>query len=132
MNVAFAGLRHAHIFDLYEMIKVHEDFSVVGGFEADENARQTAIEKGIPCTYQSYEKLISDERVETIILGGCYADRGQMAILALQAGKHVMADKPLCTSLTELDEIERLAKEKKNISEKAKLEIQYSSSFQNP
>jgi predicted dehydrogenase len=35
-----------------------------------------------------------------------------LLIDALSAGKHVIADKPLCTRLSELDEIERLSKEK--------------------
>jgi len=47
-----------------------------------------------------------------VALGGCYGDRGEMAIRALQMGKHVIADKPLCTSLDELDRIEALAKQR--------------------
>jgi predicted dehydrogenase len=50
--------------------------------------------------------------METVAIGSPYGDRGQMAIQALEAGKNVICDKPLCTSLEELDKIERLAKEK--------------------
>jgi len=112
MNIAFAGLRHDHIYDLYNMAKNHELYTIVGEFEEDAAAREAAIEKGLTCQYKTYDELLSDEKVEVVALGGCYGDRGQMAIDALKAGKHVIADKPLCTKLSELDEIERLAKEK--------------------
>ena len=68
-----------------------------GAFEEDRDARQAAINRGIPCVYETFDALLADPAVEAVALGGCYADRGGMAIKALQAGKHVIADKPLCT-----------------------------------
>jgi len=62
--------------------------------------------------YDSYEALLADENVEVVALGGYYTQRGAMAVQALQAGKHVVADKPLCTDLETLAEIEKLAREK--------------------
>lgn len=112
MKVAFAGFRHGHIFTLYEMVQAHNEFDILGGFEEDKNARELAISRGVSCHYQSYQELLADENVETVILGACYGDRGAMAIQALTAGKHVISDKPLCTSLEELDKIEELAKQK--------------------
>lgn len=112
MNIAFAGLRHPHIFVLYDMAKQNDLYHICGAFEADDDARQQAETHGVNCVYESYAKLLADAAVEVVALGGCYGDRGQMAITALRAGKHVIADKPLCTSLEELDEIERLAKDK--------------------
>lgn len=111
MNVAFAGLRHGHIFTLHKMVRGHEKFKILGAFEEDKEACEKATLNGLPCCYQSYEELLSDDRVETVVLGGCYGDRGEMAIQALKAGKHVIADKPLCTSLKELDKIEKLAEQ---------------------
>ncbi len=112
MNIAFAGLRHCHIFDLYKMVQADFNYRILGAFEADEQARKQAQALGVLCTYTTYDELLSDPQVEVVALGGCYGDRGDMAIRALQAGKHVMADKPLCTDLAELDMIENLAKEK--------------------
>ena len=111
MNIAFAGLRHCHIFDLYKMVRADSNCRVVGAFEPNFEARQQAEVQGVVCNYPSYEALLDDPQVEVVALGGCYGDRGGMAIRALQAGKHVMADKPLCTDLAELDMIEKLAYE---------------------
>lgn len=112
MKIAFAGLRHGHIFALYDMAKGNPLFEIAGAFEADAAARQAAVARGVDCCYESYDALLGDAAVEAVALGGCYADRGAMAIRALQAGKHVIADKPLCTSLEALDTIEMLAKER--------------------
>lgn len=110
MKIAFAGLRHGHIFVLYDMAKENPLHEITGAFEEDRDARQAAEMRGIDCVYETFDALLADPAVEAVALGGCYADRGGMAIKALQAGKHVIADKPLCTSLEELDAIEALAK----------------------
>ena len=112
MKIAFAGLRHGHIFVLYDMAKANPLYEIAGAFEADAAARQAAKARIAAPWYDSYEALLADPAVEAVALGGCYSDRGGMAIRALHAGKHVIADKPLCTSLSELDTIEALAKEK--------------------
>ena len=112
MKIAFAGLRHGHIFALYDMAKGNPLFEITGTFEDDRDARQAAVSRGVDCCYESYDALLADPTVEVVALGGCYGDRGGMAIRALQAGKHVIADKPLCTSLAALDTIEMLAKER--------------------
>jgi len=110
MNIAIIGLRHEHIFSIYDMVKINDEFSVIGAFEEDEEARNSAINNGFDCNYNSLEEVLNDKNVDIVALGGCYADRGKVAIKALKAGKHVIVDKPLCTSLEELDEIENLAK----------------------
>lgn len=111
MKTAFAGLRHGHIYTLYHMMKEHKEFDVAGAFEEDEEAQKTAAAHGLICNYKTYEQLLQDKSIEAVALGGCYGDHGSMAIKALEAGKHVIADKPLCTSLEELNKIEKLAKE---------------------
>lgn len=111
MRIAFAGLRHDHIFAVHNMALRQGDYTITGAFEADPVARGKAETRGLSCRYPTYEALLADDTVEAVALGGCYGDRGQMAIEALRAGKHVLADKPLCTSLGELTEIEGLAVE---------------------
>ena len=112
MKIAFAGFRHDHIFVLYEQAKNYREYEIVGAFEEDVSAKKRAEEKGVSFNYPTYSGLLADKTVETVALGGAYGDRGKTAIEALKAGKNVISDKPLCTSLSELDEIERLAKEK--------------------
>ena len=110
INIAFAGLRHGHIFSLYNEAIGNPEYTVLGAFEENEDARRVAEAKGLMCNYESLDALLADERVDVVALGGCYGMRGGVAIKALRAGKHVIADKPLTTSLEELEIIEREAR----------------------
>ena len=106
MNLAFAGFRHSHILSLYNAAVTDENVNIVGCLE--ENPAESIITDAVSLTYASYEEILSDARVDAIAIGDYYAKRGQMVIAALKAGKHVICDKPICTNLDELDEIEAL------------------------
>ena len=80
MNIAFAGLRHSHIYVLYNMAKTHPNYNIIGAFEDNEDAIIDAQQNGVSCNYKSYEELLNDDRVEVVALGGCYGDRGKMAV----------------------------------------------------
>lgn len=107
---AFAGFRHGHIFALYNALKAREDTCIVGAWEADDEARAQAQAKGVEFTYASYAQLLADPEVEIVAIGDYFAARGNLALQALKAGKHVLADKPLCTTQQELEAIRQEAR----------------------
>ena len=112
MNIAFAGFRHSHIIGLYKSAMSNEETNVLGCFE--ENTVERDKMKGIigdDFSYSSYEEILTDKRVDTVAIADYYAKRGGMVIDALRAGKHVICDKPICTSLSELYDIEKLTEE---------------------
>jgi predicted dehydrogenase len=49
---------------------------------------------------------------DILAVGDYFACRGSLVLEALMRGKHAIADKPLCTRLSEVVEIERLTREK--------------------
>lgn len=122
MNVAFAGLRHGHIYSLYNEIKAHPELTVFGAWE--ENAEAVAEAKEIITEpfYGSYEELLADPNVDIVAIGDYYGIRGKRVLQAMKAGKAVVTDKPLCTSLEELAEIEAISREK-NIPVGIQLEL---------
>jgi len=113
MKLAFAGFRHGHIMGLYQMAMKSDEVCVTGCFEEDAEARKSAEDTyGVNFNYNSYEELLADPEVEAVAIGDYFAKRGSLAIKALESGKHVIADKPLCTDLNELKRIEELSAEK--------------------
>lgn len=110
IRLGFAGLRHNHIFALYALAQQKPGIRIAGVFEDTPEGMAAAAEHHIAVTHTSYEALLAD--VDAVAIGTYYAHRGAMAIAALRAGKHVIADKPLCTSPEELAEIEELARKK--------------------
>lgn len=112
MNIAFAGFRHYHIFTLYDAAKAEEKVTITGCFEENDAARKEAEKhNGIVFNYKTYEDILSDSDVEAVAIGDYYGKRGKMVIDALKSGKHVICDKPICTSLSELDEIQKVSEQ---------------------
>ena len=113
MNIAFAGFRHGHIYGLYDKVLSSQRANLIGCFEENEKAREVAkTQRDIDFNYSCYQDILNDEKVDAIAIGDYYGKRGGMIIDALKSGKHVICDKPICTSLSELDEIESLCREK--------------------
>lgn len=111
LRFAFVGFRHAHIFDLLERTRTNPDISIVAMCE--ENFEDSLMPaRDMKPSHTSFDDMLASVECDVVALGDCYGRRGSLAIRALRAGKHVIADKPLCTSLEELDEIESLAREK--------------------
>ena len=111
-GIAFAGFRHDHIYALYDLASQKEALEITGAWEENAAALQKAKSKNITITYPSFDAVLADTRVDIVAIGSYYGARGEMAIRALEAGKHVIADKPLCTEKRELERIRALAKEK--------------------
>lgn len=108
-KVAFIGFRHGHIFSLYEFLKKNTDFAVVAACEEHEPTRA----KVAGLTHACYEAMLDEVDCDIVAVGDYYGIRGRRIIEALKRGKHVVSDKPICTSLAELKEIEQLARKKK-------------------
>ena len=61
-----------------------------------------------------YTKLLNDEDVDLIVISTQHNSHAKFIVEALNAGKHVYCEKPLCLTLEELDKIERAYRNSKN------------------
>ena len=109
MRIAFAGFRHSHITKVYDHSLEHDDIEIVAASESDEPARaQLAQEGKINITHNDYTAMLAEVNCDVVAIGDYYGRRGEIAIAALKAGKHVLSDKPVCTHESELVEIAAL------------------------
>ena len=106
---AFAGFRHAHILDLLAGVNERDDSEVVACCEEDAAARAALI---VTVTHTDFPAMLREVECDVIAIGDYYSRRGALAIAALRAGRHVLSDKPLCTTLDEQTAIECLAAER--------------------
>jgi len=107
---AFAGFRHGHILDLLTGVEERPDTEVVACCEEDAAAREELTTKGrVKITHTDFAAMLREVECDVVAIGDYYARRGALVLAALRAGKHVLSDKPLCTTLAEQEEIERLA-----------------------
>ncbi|MBD3383418.1 gfo/Idh/MocA family oxidoreductase [candidate division KSB1 bacterium] len=102
-KIAFAGLRHGHILCMYDHIKEHNRIDIVAACEEDKTTRDELIaSRGMEITHSSFDRLLKETDCDIIAVGDYYSNRGSLILKALQAGKHVIADKPICTDKAEL------------------------------
>lgn len=110
-RMAFMGFRHGHILGLYQLARETETLEIVGACEEDPATRDALADGPVAITHSDYRTLLEETAPEIVAVGDAYARRGAIARTALARGLHVIADKPICTTLEDLDEIERLARE---------------------
>ena len=104
IRVGIAGLGrsgwdiHAHL-----LAPMNEHFQVVAVVDADPARREEAIERFDCQAYDDYAVLLADPAVELVVVSLPSFIHAQAAIDAMQAGKHVVCEKPMATSLADAD-----------------------------
>ncbi len=76
------------------------------------NASNFASKFAIPFFYDSYDSLISDPNVTIVYIGTVSSLHKPLTLKALNAGKHVLCEKPMCLNEAEMNEV--LAASKNN------------------
>lgn len=75
-----------------------------GIWDIKESRRQKALEENIH-VYSSFEDLLADESVDIVTIAVPNELHKPLSIAALEAGKHVICEKPVCLSCKELEDI---------------------------
>jgi predicted dehydrogenase len=111
IRFAFAGFRHGHIFDLLTGVLANPELSVVAACEEDAETRNALKSRNdLTITHDNFEKMLCDVECDVIAIGDYYTRRGRLAIRTLETGRHIISDKPLCTTLEEYQTINDLAR----------------------
>lgn len=95
-------------------IKACRGVKPIGLFDiAPEKAQQKAAEHGLE-VFESAQKLVSDPRIDAVLVLTPLPAHFPNVKLALEAGKHVLVEKPVGVTIAEIEEMKRLA-EKRNL-----------------
>lgn len=111
LRLAFIGFRHGHILSLYDLAQQWDDIEVVAACEEDAGTRKSLGER-VQFTHKSASELLAGAECDAVAVGDYYARRGPLALDILRSGRHCIVDKPLCTRLEEVDDIEALTRDK--------------------
>ena len=113
VRFAAIGLDHAHAFgQIAGLLTVGAE--LVGLSSADPDAAVAkAVRDQQPDVpwHDDPQALFDDDSIDLIVTAAIPSDRAQIAIRAMRGGKDVVADKPGCTTLAQLDEIRRTVAE---------------------
>jgi predicted dehydrogenase len=92
--------------------QAREDVEIVAACEEDAEARAAVARDGrVKITHEDHGKMLEEVDCDAVIVGDWFAKRGRIVIDALRMGRHVLSDKPLCTTIGELDKIQKLARD---------------------
>jgi predicted dehydrogenase len=106
VGTGFIGVVHV---EALRRLGVHVT-GVVGS--SPERAREKAREAVLPEPYDSFEAMLADERVDVVHITSPNRLHLPQARAALEAGKHVVCEKPLAMSAAETGELLALARER--------------------
>lgn len=81
-----------------------------GVFDIDESRRAAAIEQGY-IAYESLDALLADEEIDIVLVATPNDSHKALALRVLDAGKHLLCEKPVTMTSEELLEIMEKAKE---------------------
>ena len=110
LKAAFMGFRHMHMSAIHAHMREREDVEIVAACEEDQQTRNSLAAEGIiPISHTAFEDMLGTVDFDLLVVGDVFARRGALIRSALEAGKHVLSDKPICTDLGELAEIEALS-----------------------
>jgi xylose dehydrogenase (NAD/NADP) len=76
-----------------------------------DKARAYAAEQGIPTAYGSYDELLAAPDIDAVYVPLPNSIHGEWAVKAAQTGKHVLVEKPIVTTLADLDAVEAAAQQ---------------------
>jgi len=107
------GCRHGHVFSLMRELLDIPGVRCAGVYDSDEASVRAVVDRFPVSAVGSPEALLGDPEVRLIGTAEINKLKAPLILKALEAGKHVIADKPLCTAIEDLNAIEKLATERK-------------------
>ncbi|MGN8644798.1 Gfo/Idh/MocA family protein [Gracilibacillus sp. HCP3S3_G5_1] len=90
----------------------NEETEIVAICDLNEKRVKEKAEKfGATHIYTDYHKLLADQEIDAVSVCTWNNTHAEISITALQAGKHVLVEKPLCRTVEEALKIEQAVKE---------------------
>lgn len=104
--IGYGGMGSYH---LEHLLPTEKDlFEIVGIYDIKDDRRTLATQKGLKA-YQDRSELLSDPSIDCVLIATPNDSHKEIAIAALEAGKHVVCEKPVAMNAAELRDIMAVA-----------------------
>ncbi len=106
IRVGIAGLGRSG-WDIHARLlaPLTDNYQVVAVLDADSQRRQEALDRFDCLAYTDYATLLRDPAIELVVVALPSFLHAQATIEALEAGKHVICEKPMATTLVDADQM---------------------------
>ena len=88
----------------------HPGARIVGLFDLNRDRACALAEQYGARVYAAYEDMLADPQIDAVSICTANVAHADMAVAALEAGKHVLCEKPMATTLTDCERMVRAAK----------------------
>jgi predicted dehydrogenase len=109
-RIAVAGAAHPHVEYALDEVARSERLELVAVADPDRGVAERCAGRFGAAVFTDHRQMLAEAAADVVVVAGVYGERGGVVVDALAAGCDVLADKPLCTSLDELDRIEAAAR----------------------
>ena len=89
----------------------NKNVEILGYYSRNIERANTMAEMNGGIAYGSYEELLQNPEIDAVSICTANSVHAEMTIAALKAGKHVLFEKPMATSLEDCEEMVKVAKE---------------------
>lgn len=89
---------------------IAEKMVLAGTYDIAEVRQEWARSQGLH-TYSSFEEILSDDKVDVVLIATPNDSHKELAIRAMRAGKHVLCEKPVMMTSKDLEDVLEVAKE---------------------
>ena len=100
--VGFGSMGQYHADNFF---KGSNKFELVAVCDPTEGRRKLAEQQYSVVSYESYKRFLEDEKVELVLAATPSNSHCEMAVKAMEAGKHCIVEKPMCLDTREAEEM---------------------------
>jgi len=105
INVGIVGYGYAGKVFHSQLIKATEGLNLYAVSSRDPGRREEARSRHGVVTYETLDQMLEDRNVDLVVIATPHSTHKELAVLAMDAGKHVVVDKIMCLSVSEADEM---------------------------
>lgn len=109
-RVAIAGAAHPHVEYAVEEFARSAELDLVAVSDPSPTVAEKWAGPFGARVFADHRHMLAEMTPDIVVVAGIYGDRGGVIVDALLAGSDVVADKPLCTTLEELKQIEEASR----------------------
>ncbi|RLE68716.1 MAG: gfo/Idh/MocA family oxidoreductase [Thermoprotei archaeon] len=110
LKFGILSFAHIHAWSYARVLRELEEAELVAIYDDKlERLKRAAWEYRVENTYTDYEQLLKRDDIDAVIITSENAKHAELAVAAAEAGKHMIVEKPLATSLDDAERMIRAA-----------------------
>jgi len=110
LKFAILSFAHIHAWSYARVLRELEEAELVAIYDDDpQRLREAADRYGVKDTYSDYRHLLKRDDVDAVVIASENAKHAELAVAAAEAGKHMIVEKPLATTLEDAERMIRAA-----------------------